>query len=51
MQEFETIRPYRDHEVPEVLARLLNDERLIHAAAPLMLPGLASLAPPLARAA
>jgi len=48
MQEFEDIRPYRDDEVQGVIARLLNDPRLIHGAAPLMLPALASLAPPLA---
>lgn len=48
MQEFEAIRPYQDDEVPGVIARLLDDPRLIHGAAPLMLPALASLAPPLA---
>jgi len=48
MQEFEAIRPYRDDEVPAVLARLLDDPRLVQGAAPLMLPALASLAPPVA---
>lgn len=49
MQEFEAIRPYRDAEVPGVIARLLDDPRLIQGAAPLIVPTLASLAPPLAR--
>ncbi|MGE0625956.1 MAG: 1-acyl-sn-glycerol-3-phosphate acyltransferase [Pseudomonadales bacterium] len=48
MQEFEAIRPYRDDEVPGVIARLLDDPRVVQGAAPLMLPALASLAPPLA---
>ena len=31
MQQFESIRPYRDHEVPAVIERLLQSDALIHA--------------------
>lgn len=49
MQEFESIRPYRDEEVPEVAARLLDDPGLIGAAAGLFTPRLAAVMPGAAR--
>jgi 1-acyl-sn-glycerol-3-phosphate acyltransferase len=49
MQEFDDIRPYRDDEVPEVLARLKSDPKLVTAAARLFLPGLHDTAPGLSR--
>jgi 1-acyl-sn-glycerol-3-phosphate acyltransferase len=48
MHDFESIRPYRDQEVPAVVRRLLADPTLSRAAAPLVLPRLARLTPPLA---
>ncbi|MEJ2088532.1 MAG: 1-acyl-sn-glycerol-3-phosphate acyltransferase [Gammaproteobacteria bacterium] len=49
MQEFESIRPYRDAEVPAVVRRLLADPKLIAAAAELFTPRLADLLPNVAR--
>ena len=49
MQEFDDIRPYRDDEVPGVLARLRSDPKLVTAAARLFLPGLHHAAPGLSR--
>ncbi len=40
MEDFETIRPYRDDEVPAVVARLIEDPDLCHAAALFLLPRL-----------
>jgi len=45
MQEFDAIRPYRDDEVPGVVARLVRDPRLRHAAARFLLPRLSRAAP------
>ncbi|TNF91127.1 MAG: glycerol acyltransferase, partial [Gammaproteobacteria bacterium] len=41
MHEFESIRPYRDQEVAEVVARLVRDRKLIDAASRLFLPRMA----------
>jgi 1-acyl-sn-glycerol-3-phosphate acyltransferase len=49
MQEFDAIRPYRDDEVPEVVARWRYDARLVDSASRLVTPGLAKVAPWLAR--
>lgn len=49
MHDFEAIRPYRDEEVPTVVGRWRNDPRVIGNAARLVTPGLARLAPWLAR--
>ncbi len=49
MQEFDAIRPYRDEEVPEVVARWRNDARVVDSASRLVTPGLAKVAPWLAR--
>jgi 1-acyl-sn-glycerol-3-phosphate acyltransferase len=49
MTDFESIRPYEDREVPEVVARLVRDPSLVHAAAIFSTPRLASWAPALAR--
>ncbi len=49
MQEFESIRPYRDAEVPAVVARWRDDARVVDAASRLVTPGLNRLAPALAR--
>ncbi|RLQ20791.1 glycerol acyltransferase [Seongchinamella sediminis] len=46
---FVDIRPYRDEEVPEVLARLLRDPELLHSLALLRLPGLSRVLPGFAR--
>lgn len=46
---FADIRPYRDGEVPEVLARLLRDRELLDSLAALRLPGLSRSLPGLAR--
>ncbi len=48
MKDFESIRPYEDREVPEVVARLVRDPSLIHAAALFSTPRLASLVPAIA---
>lgn len=50
MQEFESIRPYRDAEVPAVVARWRDDPRVVDAASRLVTPRLASAAPVVARA-
>ena len=42
MDDFDPIRPYRDDEVPAVVARLLEDPDLCHAAALFFLPRLTS---------
>lgn len=47
---FADIRPYRDEEVPEVLARLLADQGLLDALASLRLGRIARLAPAIWRA-
>ncbi|NGO88057.1 MAG: glycerol acyltransferase [Halomonas sp.] len=44
------IRPYTDHEVPEVIARLSHDTELLDALTRFRLPRMAKWAPPLARA-
>jgi len=44
------IRPYMDHEVAEVLARLSRDSELLNALTRFRLPRMARWAPPLARA-
>ena len=49
MQEFDAIRPYRDDEVADVVARLIRDPKLLHVASRLMLPKVASLMPSLGR--
>ena len=46
---FADIRPYRDAEVPEVLARLLRDPELLNSLAAMRLQGLARVLPGLAR--
>lgn len=38
MSEFDAIRPYHDHEVPQVIARLLASKELVQAASQLMMP-------------
>ena len=38
MSEFDAIRPYFDHEVPEVLARLVTSNELVQAASQLVMP-------------
>ena len=48
MHEFESIRPYRDEEVPGVVTRLIRDPRLIDAASRLFWPGLVDRLPALA---
>ena len=49
MSEFDAIRPYHDHEVPDVLARLVASRELAQAASELVMPSwLKSLAGPLA---
>jgi len=48
MQEFDDIRPYRDDEVPGVIARLVRHPRLRRAAARFLLPRLSAAAPDLA---
>jgi len=50
MQEFDSIRPYRDDEVPAVVARWRSDDRVVDSASRLVTPGLARTAPWLARA-
>jgi hypothetical protein len=45
MHEFESIRPYRDQEVAEVVARLVRDRKLIEAASRLFLPRMAQKLP------
>ncbi len=40
LDDFETIRPYRDDEVPAIVARLIKDPDLCHAAALFFLPRL-----------
>lgn len=49
MQEFDDIRPYRDDEVREVVARWRYDPRLVDSASRLVTPGLANMMPGLAR--
>ena len=39
MSEFDAIRPYYDHEVPDVLARLVASRELAQAASQLVMPG------------
>ena len=48
MQEFESIRPYQDEEVEEVVARLIRDNGLRRAAARFLLPRLSKHLPALA---
>lgn len=48
MQEFESIRPYQDEEVEEVVARLIRDDGLRRAAARFLLPRLSKHLPALA---
>jgi len=50
MHEFDSIRPYRDEEVPGVVARLIEEPALIEAASRLFTPRLADAMPVLARA-
>ena len=38
MSEFDAIRPYHDHEVPDVLARLVASRELAQAASELVMP-------------
>ncbi len=45
MQEFESIRPYQDEEVEEVIARLVRDPGLRAAASRFLLPRISALAP------
>ena len=49
MEDFDAIRPYRDDEVPAVIARLAEDADLRRAASLFFLPRLAKWVPPLAR--
>jgi hypothetical protein len=49
MDDFESIRPYLDHEVPGVLASLVRDPELCDAVARYRLPRLAAAVPWLAR--
>lgn len=49
MQDFEAIRPYRDDEVPAVVARLISDPALLSGASRLFTPTLAKIAPGPAR--
>lgn len=49
MQDFESIRPYRDAEVPAVIARLLRDENLPRAVSAFLLPRLYRRLPRLCR--
>ena len=49
MTEFDSIRPYRDDEVPGVLRRLVRDEVMLREVAHFALPTLARWLPPLAR--
>lgn len=49
MQEFESIRPYRDAEVPTVVARWRDDPRIVDGASRLITPVLARVAPALAQ--
>ena len=39
VSEFEAIRPYQDHEVPQVVARVMKSPALVAAATELLLPG------------
>lgn len=45
MQNFESIRPYHDDEVSDVVARLLRDPKLLNAAAKFLAPRLEALLP------
>ncbi len=45
MHEFDSIRPYRDDEVAGVVARLIQDPKLLHAASRLFMPWLAAVLP------
>ncbi|MFV2089227.1 MAG: 1-acyl-sn-glycerol-3-phosphate acyltransferase, partial [Pseudomonadales bacterium] len=45
MHEFDSIRPYRDDEVAGVVARLIQDPKLLHAASRLLMPWLAAVLP------
>ncbi|MCZ6853752.1 MAG: glycerol acyltransferase, partial [Gammaproteobacteria bacterium] len=45
MQDFESIRPYHDGEVSEVVAKLLRDPKLLNAAAKFLAPRLEALLP------
>jgi hypothetical protein len=49
MHDFDAIRPYRDEEVPAVVGRWRDDARIVDGAARLVTPGLARIAPWLAR--
>ncbi|SDU12970.1 1-acyl-sn-glycerol-3-phosphate acyltransferase [Halopseudomonas salegens] len=49
MREFEAIRPYRDDEVADVMARLVRDPELLQLLAAQRLPRLARLSPGLAK--
>ena len=49
MQDFDAIRPYRDEEVPKVLARLARDRELRHALALFLFPRAALALPILGR--
>jgi hypothetical protein len=49
MQDFESIRPYEDQEVPEVVARLIRDPAIIDAAAQFSTPWLANFSPVVAQ--
>ena len=49
MGEFDDIRPYRDSEVPEILAQLLDDKELHNTIARLRFPRLQSMLGPVAR--
>ena len=48
MQDFESIRPYNDDEVKDIVAGLLRDPKLLIAAAKFLAPRLESLLPGLA---
>lgn len=48
-EDFESIRPYRDDEVPGVLARLVHEPELLAAVARFRLPRLSRIAPRLVR--
>ena len=48
--DFEDIRPYHDHEVGKVLARLRSSPEIVHALVKFQYPGLARIVGPIARA-
>ena len=43
MSEFDAIRPYHDHEVPDVIARILANPEFARAAARMTLPDRSTL--------